>query len=51
MTLTGNEKPQKRSPGKPEVMSLQYTCDDCGFVGWSSHWELERKKRVAEVLG
>jgi len=30
---------------------MEYECSDCGFVGWSSHPDLVRKKLMAEVLG
>lgn len=51
VTFTGREKPLSRAKGMPPKTSMEYECSDCGFVGWSSHPDLVRKKLMAEVLG
>lgn len=49
VVLTGRSKPNtstRRGHSSNDV-SLEYRCQDCGHVGWSTHRDLERKCRTS----
>lgn len=43
--LTGRSKamPPGRTGIRNSARSREYTCNDCGYIGWSRHVDLERR--------